>query len=204
MNNRSHTRLLRTEVIWSNDAEDDPDESCPVNCDLVGTNRKTILSAFLVLMIVAGQRIISSKLHNDSMTNITPLGWDDGSSAIQIMGEISVNSNSVGEQSIEWGLQHHKEVTLPKTLDENLADVDEPLRYEDVPYFFHTPRTMGQTTKQIVGNCIGLNTTNLTATIEGIYTAKKLDILNGGNVDIIVTQYLHAGATLFNEKHRGR
>ena len=64
---------------------------------------------------------------------------------------------------------------------------------------------LGQTVKDILGQCVGLSTTNSTATIDGILASKKLGLVKGENkVDLIFTQYLHTGAMLFDKRHRGR
>lgn len=126
-----------------------------------------------------------------------------------------VSNKGANDTSLHWdpselhsmGSMHNtKEVPLPSVLD-NLADVDEPFRYgKDVPYFWHTPRTMGQTTKEILGVCVGINVnhTSLTNSTRGIREAKKMQLVEKENVNFIATQYLHEGATLFSENHRGR
>lgn len=43
-----------------------------------------------------------------------------------------------------------------------------------------------------------------TSTVNGIKRAKSLGLVESGLADVIVTQYLYAGATLFNPKQRGR
>ena len=85
---------------------------------------------------------------------------------------------------------------------------------------------------QILGSCAGLTTasdvgardghafdTNLTivldelgsryvnvdtSTVDGIARAKKKGLIDSGLADVIVTQYLYAGSTLFNPYQRGR
>ena len=43
-----------------------------------------------------------------------------------------------------------------------------------------------------------------TSTVDGIKRAKNLGLVGSGLADVIVTQYLYAGATLFNPYQRGR
>ena len=43
-----------------------------------------------------------------------------------------------------------------------------------------------------------------TSTVDGIARAKKLGLVESGLADVVVTQYLFAGATLFNPERRGR
>ncbi len=154
-----------------------------------------MLYTLLALVLVAVQHFISTTfgyglIHDSSSTR----SWDGG--------EDKLHANST--ESIEWELQH-KHVMLPRLLEHRLANVDEPLREGDIPYFFHTPRTMGQSIKDILGICFGKTTTNLTATILGIRAARRRNIFKRGDVDFIVTQYLHEGAALFNaRKHRAR
>lgn len=43
-----------------------------------------------------------------------------------------------------------------------------------------------------------------TSTVNGIKRAKNLGLVESGLADVVVTQYLYAGATLFNPNKRGR
>jgi len=220
MTDRSQTtRLLRTEVIWkvAEDIEDDPNERCPVNLNALSycssyccRKRKTLLSAVLAIVIVAAQRAMSTKVWRDSdfsEANDGTMGTTTSSSLLS--GSSFHDKNNAMDYNNDATMRHtNRIIALPQTLDRNLADANESLREGDVPYFFHTPRTMGQTTKDIVGNCVGLNLTtalNLTNTMEGIAAAKKMDVFKIGGADMIVPQYLHAGATSSDgTNHRAR
>ena len=43
-----------------------------------------------------------------------------------------------------------------------------------------------------------------TSTVSGIARAKELGLVESGLADVVVTQYLYAGAALFNPRQRGR
>lgn len=43
-----------------------------------------------------------------------------------------------------------------------------------------------------------------TSTVDGIKRAKRLGLIESELADVVVTQYLYAGATLFNPYQRGR
>jgi len=114
-----------------------------------------------------------------------------------------------------------------------LADVDDlPLQQNDIPFFFHVPRSGGSTMKDIMGSCFGMvmasdvgardghkydktlqviedsegsKFVNVdTTTAVGIHRAKSLNLVESGLADVIVTQHLHPAATMFNENQRGR
>ena len=139
----------------------------------------------------------SSSLGGDANLLESPLNANNDTNSLQL----------APSESYSMGPMHNtKEVPLPTVLEKNLADVDEPFRYgEDIPYFFHTPRSMGQTAKEILGTCVGINMNHTTFnTTDSIGRAKEMKLLEKENVKIIVTQYLHEGATLFSENHRGR
>jgi len=126
----------------------------------------------------------------------------------------------------------HK-VRLPKAIDQNLANVNDPyVEDAEIPYFFHIPRSAGSTVKDILGSCIhlttasdvgsrngherdpslkivqsddGSNFVNVdTSTPEGIHMAKRLGLVESGLADMITTQYFHVGATLFSKTKKGR
>ena len=178
--------VLRSEVIWT---PDDPDEQCPIPMSFgIQRRRAVLLSACLAVAIF--HQCSRSKLLLPTVPEIKPMGRDDATSA--------------GDRPIDYALRHVK-VSLPRTLDKKLADVDSQLENGDMPYFFHPPRSMGQTIKDILGQCMHLSTTNLTATVDGMHSIKTVGLLKGENkLDFIFTQYLHAGAMLFDRRHRGR
>ncbi len=130
---------------------------------------------------------------------------------------------------------HHNthKVRLPKAIDQNLANVEDPFEQDvEVPYFLHIPRSAGSTIKDILGSCIHLTTASDvgsrnghkrdpslkivqgddgsyfvnvdTSTPEGIHMAKRLGLVESGLADMITTQYFHVGATLFSETKKGR
>ena len=99
------------------------------------------------------------------------------------------------------------DVKIPEPFDTSIADVSEPFeKGRDIPYFFHIPRAAGSTVKDILGRCAYVRLAwNAFATVEGIKYARDTQLVQSGQVDVITTQYLHEGATLFDgEQHRGR
>ena len=206
MNHRPQShRVLRTEVIWKRDYdEDDSDDRCPIDIALLKKSlkkgKRLLWSVALAFVVILAQHVISKWGDSDGM-------FSEPASNNYIVGDVTTmpQMNDHNRSYAIDALRHHHygEVAIPKSLD-NLANVDEPLKDGDVPYFFHAPRSMGQSIKDVLGQCIGMNTTNLTATIEGIDLAKKENLLNKGGVDYLFSQYFHEGATLFNKNRKGR
>jgi len=99
------------------------------------------------------------------------------------------------------------DASLPEPFDTTIADINEPfVKGRDIPYFFHIPRAAGSTVKDILGRCAYVRIAwNATATLEGLEHSKDIQLVQSGQVDVVTTQYLHAGAKLFDGlQHRGR
>lgn len=116
----------------------------------------------------------------------------------------------------------------------NIADVaTHPVKKNDVPFYFHIPRSGGSTIKDIMGSCLGLvgasdvgvrneyksspNKIEIvttkegsrfvnvdTTTLEGIKHAKELGLVESNLADYVVTQYVHSAAELFTNDNQGR
>ena len=101
---------------------------------------------------------------------------------------------------------HEVEVIIPQPFDNNIANIYEPMEHgRDMPYFFHIPRAAGSTVKDILGKCAYIKVAWNTTSFEELQHAKGTNLIDSGQVDMITTQYLHEGATLFDgETHRGR
>ncbi|KAL3781538.1 hypothetical protein HJC23_000023 [Cyclotella cryptica] len=239
-------RIYRTEVIWKPErvAEDyDPEDSCPINLDFVlgcnnwrhGDRRRKIfcmLSAVIFILILVAAIIAYDSLSVSSVGSAfemkRSISWNDG-----LQNEYTDIQHSFAFGNEDISSMHMTEtIPLPIIIQDNIADVDEPRRDDDVTYFFHIPRTAGASVKDILGSCAGLTTAsdvgardghrfdaNLTvvldelgskyvnvdtSTVDGIARAKKLGLVESGLADVVVTQYLYAGATLFNPERRGR
>jgi len=122
-------------------------------------------------------------------------------------------------------------IEIPNSL-QHIADLNNlPFDQNDIPFFFHIPRSGGSTIKDIMGSCLGLvgasdvgsRTNELgenlkivstkegsrfvnvdTTTSQGIKRAEGLKLVQSGLADYIVTQHLHLAAGLFTEKYKGR
>ncbi|KAL7488823.1 hypothetical protein ACHAW6_014421 [Cyclotella cf. meneghiniana] len=239
-------RIYRTEVIWKPERvtqDFDPEDSCPINLDFVfeciqwrhGDRRRKILfmvSAAAFVMMLAAVMITYDSFSVSSVGSEferkRSITWNGG-----LHNEFSdiEQSFSMGNEDVS-AIHPGETIPLPIIIHDNIADVDEPRRDEDVTYFFHIPRTAGASVKDILGSCAGLTTAsdvgardghrfdaNLTivlddlgskyvnvdtSTVDGIARAKKLGLVESGLADVVVTQYLYAGATLFNPVRRGR
>lgn len=219
-------RLIRTEVIWTADAEDDDDLRCP-KCPAnllpgprgASRRRRSKGTAIAVLVLTLAMFLTSRRsLGAISVHTISSLGADDAAMATSR----GTNGGTAGGQApgsrapvdpAAWRLAPR--IPLPPALERNLADVEDPLRPDasyygslDVPFLFHVPRTMGQTTKDILGNCVGLNLTaslNMNASwVEHIYRARVEGEVRDGRAVAVFTQHLHAGATLFEDGRYGK
>lgn len=120
---------------------------------------------------------------------------------------------------------------LPRVVETHLANFEEPLGDDDIPFFWHIPRAGGKTIMSIIGTCLNLvqaadvggrddNTqskefeiietetgrfANLdTYTIEGIEAAKKVNFIADGKVDAVTSPYPVYAASLFAPKRQGR
>jgi len=82
-----------------------------------------------------------------------------------------------------------------------LADVEDRRRVRDVPLFFHMPRSMGGTYREIL-KCVGIERT-LGSSLDEIKNGKQNSAVKNG-VDAVVTQYIYSASTLFSSNRRGR
>lgn len=99
------------------------------------------------------------------------------------------------------------DVKIPEPLDTTIANINEPFENgRDMPYFFHIPRSAGSTVKDILGKCAYIRIAwDATATNERLKVARDTQLVQSGQVDVITTQYLYEGASLFDgQQHRGR
>mmetsp|Transcript_4351 Transcript_4351/g.4808 ORF Transcript_4351/g.4808 Transcript_4351/m.4808 type:complete len:420 (+) Transcript_4351:8-1267(+) len=114
-----------------------------------------------------------------------------------------------------------------------LAEVtDFPVKKTDVPFLFHVPRSGGNTVRDILGSCYKMTEASImgkrkhhtdhdslqivhsedglsyvdvdTSTVEGIYRAKKLGLVEHGLANVIISQHIHPAAEMFNLEQQGR
>lgn len=94
-------------------------------------------AALLMLMVAMNMTYPVSKSIDSSYQVKRTTSWD-------IQNEQSLDNMH------EIGLLHIKNaIPLPDIVDDNIADVDEPLHDGDVTYFFHIPRTAGASVKDV-------------------------------------------------------
>jgi len=121
-----------------------------------------------------------------------------------------------------------KEFLLPL---QYFAEVTTPLRPEDVNFFFHIPRSAGQTIKEIVGKCLGktlasevgvrdghgqdlilqkvqinnANYVNVDSTsVDGLHRAATLGLAESQLADMVSSSYFHEASMLFDAEYKGR
>lgn len=111
------------------------------------------------------------------------------------------------------------------------AGVSSPTRSSDTPFFFHVPRSGGQTIKEIVGECLGMiqasevgirdghgQDPNLqvidvknaqyvnvdTTTVDGLKRAATMGLAESHMAQMITSSYLKESGALFDLYHQGR
>jgi len=111
------------------------------------------------------------------------------------------------------------------------ASLTTPRRPGDANFFFHIPRSGGQTVKEIVGRCLGktlasevgvrdghgqdptLQTIEIndakyvnvdTTSADGLHRAATLGLAESNLSDIIASSYFHTASMLFDLQHKGR
>ena len=144
----------------------------------------------------------------------------------------SHNAGAGGMADALPGTAGDPSVEVPLEFD-SFADIDDvPLKNDDLPFFWHIPRSGGGTTNDIMGGCLGLTLASDaggreghgqdevikevvfpnkvkyvnvdTSTVPGIERAKSLDMAESGLADAVVTSLLYDGASLFDGKNRAR
>jgi len=139
-------QIYRTEVIWKPEPAQtsfDPEDTCPIEfvfffswpCLNYNNGRKKML---LRLFAVACAILIVAV----TITN---------SSASTTSYEIKQSWNAEQSSNNEYYDVLHKPnaISLPKIVDDDIADVEEPWTEGDVTYFFHIPRTAGASVKDV-------------------------------------------------------
>ena len=192
-------RLLRTQVIhiYDKEEEEEEDDVC-INishyCHKIllkiryynRRKRRALFFALLLLLLMVSL----------SMQSAPPNG--------ELVAQEQYNSTVV---SSDITVSTISDVKIPEPFGTTIANINEPFeKGRDMPYFFHIPRAAGSTVKDILGKCAYVRIAwNATATMERLKYARDTQLVQSGQVDVITTQYLHEGATLFDgQQHRGR
>lgn len=113
----------------------------------------------------------------------------------------------------------------------HFAALSTPRRPEDTNFFFHIPRSGGQTIKEIVGRCLGktlasevgvrdghgqdptlraveINDAKYvnvdTTSVDGLHRAATLGLAESNLADMVSSSYFHSASMLFDLEHKGR
>ena len=209
-------RLLRTEVIhiYDDDDEDEDEDGCPCH-EKVKTllktryrdrrQRRKLLFAGVLLLLTMVSLVMMQKtvfMNGDTVGQVATSVIVADESMLQ--QHQHYNSTTSSTPAISTTIS---DVSIPEPFDKTIANINEPFeKGRDIPYFFHIPRAAGSTVKDILGRCAYVRIAwNATASMEGLKHATETQLVQSGQVDVITTQFLHAGATLFDgQQHRGR
>lgn len=211
-----HARLLRTQAIHIYDEDDD----CACISIISKCYRKTKLKCryydrrkrrtlffagvfLLLLLVICTVALLQSASPNIDARESPIVATEPDEELAQLQYNSTITSASAAAEAATT----IPNVKIPEPFDTNIANITEPFdKGRDIPYFFHIPRAAGSTVKDILGRCAYVRLAwNATATMEGIKHARETQLVQSGQVDVITTQYLHEGATLFDgEQHRGR
>jgi len=160
-----------------------------------------------------------------------------GQDTYQFKNGTNIRSSSFrqGEDASDGGSikpQHaasNRNVEIPLQYN-SLKDVIDPPSVDDVPYFWHVPRSGGSTVKDIMGKCLSLvlasnvgdrddsTGTDISVvrygdikfvdiditTTEGIVRAQHLELVPRKFAEVIVTPQVCDGCSLFNPDQKGR
>ena len=160
MNHRQteHARTIRTEVLWSAHPVDD--DGLPIVSFI--KRFRGILGVLLLLL--------SFKLLSTIMATVAPMA---------MKREPQLVFADLEKPNI---IEPITEVRLDGRL-KRLADVNDRMRAGDIPLFFHIPRTMGGTYREIL-KCVGIEKT-IGSTLDEIKNGKETRSMPHA----VVTQY---------------
>eukprot|EP00984_Skeletonema_dohrnii_P037054 scaffold38693_cov150-Skeletonema_dohrnii-CCMP3373.AAC.2 len=211
-------RLLRTQVIHIYD-DDDDDDVCLNICNYCRKTllkmryydrrkRRTVFFSCVFLLLLLMVLLVTTFVRESGSVIVTDDGRQQSAAAIVADESAQLQYNSTDTIiSSAAAASTPSAVTIPEPFNTTIANINEPFESgRDIPYFFHIPRALGSTVKDILGRCAYVRIAwNVTATMEGLKHARDTQLVQSGQVDMIPTQYLHEGATLFDgQEHRGR
>lgn len=131
-------------------------------------------------------------------------------------------------EAVEADIEDGKEFLRPIR---HFAELSSPRRKSDVPFFFHVPRSGGQTMKDIAGKCLKLtlasevgvrdghgrdpelkvvnikdgNYVNVdTTSLDGISRAASMGLAPSGLAHLVSSNYFSDAGSLFDLRHQGR
>lgn len=142
-------------------------------------------------------------------------------------------SNKKGKSKLQHHQYHldarHKGVRIPPVFL-NLADIDEPPSNKDqnLPFFWHIPRSGGTTMNNILAGCMKLTLASsygredkdkklktldfgfakyvnvALSSHDGIERAKKLNLASSGLADVVISSHVYEASFIFSPTHHGR
>ncbi|EJK73943.1 hypothetical protein THAOC_04412 [Thalassiosira oceanica] len=180
MNQRKteHARTIRTEVLWS--ARPVDDDGLPIVA-FAKRNRGT-LGVLLLLL--------SLKMLSAIMATVAPMAMNMNSEPQKLVFVDYLEKPNVIEPITE--------VRLDGRL-KRLADVEDRRRVGDVPLFFHMPRSMGGTYREIL-KCVGIERT-LGSSLDEIKNGKQNSAVKNG-VDAFESQRKHISLEMWARSRR--
>lgn len=178
----------------------------------------------------------SDMIDNDNESGSSENGFQGNMAAITDMSNEKFVTTASDEQNIEA-----EELPPQEEIIEAGKEFLQPLRYfadtstaqrkSDVNFFFHIPRSGGQTIKELSGKCLGkvlasevgvreghgqdatlqvleINEAKYvnvdTTSIDGLQRAAVLGLTHAGLADMIASSYFEQAGMLFDLEHKGR
>lgn len=154
------------------------------------------------------------------LDNALDNGWISNSEILDFANNVHSRTHQVQQQDEESPyVPYTPSLTeYPLNLLQNFTSHILPT---DVLYLWHIPKAAGSTVKHVMMKCFHLTRAEMkqvpesftlvkgvlnidTSTIAGIYKAKEMGLVDSNFVDVIETSYLHEGAALLTENHKGR
>jgi len=158
---------------------------------------------------------------------------DQQEEAPQYVGNSKLQTHGVSSSSAERSedsILEEERLQMPPSF-QNIADFPSEYQTGDIPIFWHIPKAAGSTIKDMLAGCFQIRTATEvgiqfghsqdetlqvfekhgaqfvnqdTTSLDGIAKAKRLNLVNSGMVDAIVTHYVFEASELFSPGHRGK
>jgi len=173
--------------------------------------------------------------------SVTSMGDNPGQNSEINNKDQQIQGNQLGEEDLQDNIDGENELPPQEEIIEEgkeflqpyryFADLTTPRRQSDSNFFFHIPRSGGQTIKDIVGKCLhqtlasevgvreghgqdetlqhvdfnGAKYVNVdTTSIEGLNRAATMGLASSGFSDMITSSYFAEVGMLFDLHHKGR
>ena len=186
----------------------------------------------LPLFMIAGLRTVISRFYDGNEENTIKKSLDEQTLMQNALNNGWISNADIIEftrpKNTTTALQRDKAApyvaykpSLTKYPINQLQNITAPLLPSDVLYVWHIPKAAGSTVKHIMMKCFHLTRAEMkqvpesftlvngvlnidTSTIAGIYRAKQMGLVDSNFVDVVESSYLHEGAALFTNNHKGR